>query len=74
MVRTFDGRRLRGARLAADVRPEHIALCIDKSVYSVHRYEQDSIRPSVAVVAAMADVLGGNVDDLLAPRGAVRAG
>lgn len=74
MTGTFDDRRVRNARLAAEVKPERLALCIDKSVYSVHRYEQGTITPSVEVGATMADVLGLNVDDLLTPWEAAYAG
>lgn len=70
-MRQFSGRRCREARLAAGLKPEQLALCIDRSVYSVHQYERNSQVPSATVLAAIADTLNITMDSLLVDREAV---
>lgn len=72
MARTFSGRRLRDARRAANLRPEQLALAVERSVFSVHSYECGRQQPPVDVLARIAEVLGRPVDDFLtdAPEGA----
>lgn len=64
MARMFSGRRLREVRTAAGLKPERLALLIDRSVYSIHQYERGTALPSVPVLGALADALGVAVDDL----------
>ncbi|MCZ2804337.1 helix-turn-helix transcriptional regulator [Modestobacter sp. VKM Ac-2983] len=65
MARCFDGQRLRDARLAADIRPEQLALAVERSVFTLHAYERGLVHPPVNVLAQLAGVLGRNVDDFL---------
>lgn len=64
MARTFSGRRLRETRLAAGLKPEQLALRIDRSVYSIHQYERGVMVPSAEVLGRLADTLGVAIDDL----------
>lgn len=65
MARCFDGQRLRDARIAAHLRPEQLALTINRSVFTVHAYERGAIHPPINVLAHLAEVLGRSVDDFL---------
>lgn len=66
MARKFSGSRLRAQRVAAGLSPEQLALRIDRSVYSVHVYEQGRARPSVGVLGSLADCLDCPVDAFFA--------
>lgn len=68
MARQFSGQRLRAARQAAGLKPEQLALLIDRSVYSIHQYERDVQVPSVSVLAAIAATLDVSMDSLLTAR------
>jgi transcriptional regulator with XRE-family HTH domain len=61
-VRTFSGARLRQQRIAASLKPEQLALAIDRSVYAVHEYERGRANPSADVLGALADTLDCPVD------------
>lgn len=63
MARRFSGALLREKRLAAGLRPERLAMLIDRSVFSVHQYERDTAKPSISALAACADTLGCSVED-----------
>ncbi|WP_310725052.1 helix-turn-helix transcriptional regulator [Streptomyces sp. N2A] len=65
MARTFSGPRLREARKSAGLSPEHLAISIGRSSYTIREYELSRTAPSVATLAAIADTLGVTVDDLL---------
>ena len=65
MARCFDGQLLRSARLAAHVRPEQLAVAVERSVFTLHAYERGQVQPPVNVLAQIAGVLGGSVDDFL---------
>jgi len=65
LTRCFDGQLLRDARVAAHVRPEQLALAVDRSVVTLHAYERGEVHPPVNVLAQIADELGGSVDDFL---------
>jgi DNA-binding XRE family transcriptional regulator len=66
VARTFSGARLRQKRTAAGIKPERLALTIDRSVYSVHEYERGRANPSADVLGALADALNCPVDDFYA--------
>jgi DNA-binding XRE family transcriptional regulator len=66
MFRTFSGAHLRAARLNAGLKPEQLALRVDRSVWSIHVYERGAAAPSAAVLGALADSLGCRIDDLYA--------
>jgi transcriptional regulator with XRE-family HTH domain len=66
MARTFSGPRLREARKSAGLSPEHLAISVGRSSYSIREYEMGRVTPSVTTLAAMADAVGCTVDDLLA--------
>lgn len=57
-MRKFSGRRLQEERTAIGLRPEAVALAIDRSVYSLSGYEAGRIDPPASVVAALAEKLG----------------
>lgn len=65
MARHFSGPRLRNARKSAGLTPEHLAISVGRSSYSIREYELGRVTPSVATLAAMADILGRTVDELL---------
>lgn len=62
--RQFSGSLLRQARRAAGLKPEQLALRIDRSVYSIHQYERGVAAPSTPVLGRLADVLDVKIDDL----------
>lgn len=64
MARTFSGRRLRKARLAAGLKREHLAVAIGRSAPTISMYEHGTGYPTVPVLAALADTLDVAVDDL----------
>lgn len=65
MARYFSGPRLREARKSAGLSPEQLAVSIGRSFYSVREWELGRVTPSVTTLAALADILGCTVDDLL---------
>lgn len=65
MARIFSGPRLREARKSAGLSPEHLAIGVGRSTYTIREYEMGRVNPSVATLAALADTLGRTVDDLL---------
>lgn len=65
MARSFSGRALRDARIAAGLRPEHVAVRVNRSAYSIIEYEAGRVTPSLPVAVALATVLGCPLDDLL---------
>ena len=65
MIRCYSGQRLRELRIAAGHSPESLALNIGRSVYSIHEYERGRVQPPVSVLARIAAVLGGTLDDFL---------
>lgn len=65
MARIFSGRRLRDARLSAGLSPEHLAIGVGRSSYTIREYELSRVAPSVATLAALADIVGCTVDELL---------
>ena len=74
MARQFDGQRLRSARIAANLRPEHLAHLVGRSVFTVHAYERGNIHPHINVLAQVADILGRRIDDFLAEEAVEYAG
>jgi transcriptional regulator with XRE-family HTH domain len=65
MARIFSGPRLREARKSAGLSPEQLAVNIGRSFYSVREWELGRVTPSVATLAALADIVGCTVDELL---------
>ena len=65
MARIFSGHRLREARKSAGLSPEHLAISVGRSSYTIREYELSRVAPSVATLAALADTVGCSVDDLL---------
>lgn len=66
MAKVFSGPSLRRARIAEGLRPEQLALSIERSVYSIHGYELGRICPPVDVLANIADILHCDINDFLA--------
>lgn len=62
----FSGERLRYARLAAGLRPEHVAVAICRSVDSVRGYETGRIDPPASLVAKLAAAVGTEPGELFA--------
>jgi transcriptional regulator with XRE-family HTH domain len=60
----FSPRRLRAARRAADLSIDALALRIGRRWSTVMRYERGEAAPSVAVLGALAHVLGCTIDAL----------
>lgn len=64
MARSFSGRRLCEQRRACNLRREHLAVTLNRSTRSIERYESGHVCPSADIVAALADALDANLDDL----------
>jgi transcriptional regulator with XRE-family HTH domain len=64
MARVFSGRLLREARKSHGLRPEHLALKVDRAAYTLLGWEADRAVPPVAVLARLADTLNVSIDDL----------
>jgi ribosome-binding protein aMBF1 (putative translation factor) len=62
----FAPERLRRTRRAAGMTPEHLAIAIGRSSYSVRDYEVGRITPPTAIVARLATALGCPVASLFA--------
>lgn len=71
VARKFSGQRLREHRLAAGLKPEQLALLIDRSVWTYFEYERGKTMPAVSTLGAIADQLGCSVDDLYVREAAV---
>ena len=54
----FSGGALRARRQAVGIRPELLAVKVDRSLPSLFHYEQNRTDPPASVVAALADALG----------------
>jgi transcriptional regulator with XRE-family HTH domain len=65
MARYFSGPRLREARKSAGLSPEHLAISVGRSSYSIREYEMGRVIPSTTILIAIADTLGRPVDDFL---------
>jgi transcriptional regulator with XRE-family HTH domain len=61
----FSGPRLRENRERVGLRREELAVRIHRSYISVVRFEQGSLRPSLATAASIAEVLGVPIDVLM---------
>jgi transcriptional regulator with XRE-family HTH domain len=66
VARTFSKERLRSARLAAGLKPEQLALRIDRSVFTIHQYERGDSAPPARLLGLLADHLDCTVDDFYA--------
>jgi transcriptional regulator with XRE-family HTH domain len=69
MARCFSASRLREARLAAGIRPELLAIRIDRSVYTIHEYERGRVSPTVSTLCSLAAALGCTLDYLFVEAG-----
>lgn len=63
MPRVYSGTRVRAMRKAAGPRVEHVAIHLDRSVYTVLEYEHGRVIPPTPVLAALADLYGCSTDD-----------
>jgi transcriptional regulator with XRE-family HTH domain len=63
MARKFSGALLQRRRKAAGLKPEQLALRVDRSVFAVHQWERGTSSPRAAVLAALADTLDCTVED-----------
>ena len=70
MDRTFDGQRLRQARLAAGVSLEQAAQTAGRSAFTVRAYETGAVDPPVNVMARLGRLLLHPIDDFLTAPGA----
>jgi transcriptional regulator with XRE-family HTH domain len=66
MARIFSGPQLREHRLSAGLKPEHVAIAIDRSTYSVREYELGRVTPSTETLGKLADVFDCPVDAFFA--------
>jgi predicted transcriptional regulator len=64
-MRYFSGQRVRSRRLELEMRPEHLAVLIEKSVSSVNMYEQELVVPPLPVALRLADALHCDLADFL---------
>ena len=61
----LSGTKLRAARIAADLRPEHVAVLVGRSTYSIHDYERGRVSPPISVLLALAEIYRVPLDALL---------
>ena len=61
----FDGMEFRRLRKEAGIRPEAMAVTLDRSAATVRFYEQGRAQPNLAMVGKIAAELGCNPLDLL---------
>lgn len=66
-MRQVDGAKLRRIRQERGMRPEALALQINRSVQTVNCYEIGRAQPPVPVLCQLAAALGVGVEDLLTP-------
>lgn len=66
-MRQVDGAKLRRIRQERGMRPEALALQINRSVQTVNCYEIGRAQPPVPVLCQLADALGVGVEALLTP-------
>ncbi len=69
MSRTYSGTRTRAMRKAAGSRVEHVAIHLDRSVYTVLEYEHGRVIPPTTVLASLADLYGCSIDDFFEMEG-----
>lgn len=62
MPRVYSGTRARDMRKAGGSRVEHVAIHLNRSVYTVLEYEHGRVIPPTAVLAALADLYGCPID------------
>jgi transcriptional regulator with XRE-family HTH domain len=60
----FSARRLRDARTAAGLSPEHVAVATGRSSFSVREWERGRVTPPTNLLGQIAATLGINVADL----------
>jgi transcriptional regulator with XRE-family HTH domain len=66
---SFSPRRLRAARCAAGLTPEHLAIATGRSFYTIAGWERGRVTPPTAVLPVIADVLGVQIADLFEDSG-----
>lgn len=66
MARKFSGTLLKERRKAKGLKPEQLALRVDRSVFAVHQWERGVCNPAAAVLGTLADTLDCTVDDFYA--------
>lgn len=66
MARRFSGRLLQQQRKGAGLKPEQLALRVNRSVFAVHQWERGTASPRASVLAALADTLNCSVEDFFA--------
>jgi len=54
---SFSAGRLRDARTAAGLTPEHVAIACDRSSFTVREWERGRVTPPTDVVCLLAEVL-----------------
>jgi DNA-binding XRE family transcriptional regulator len=61
----FDGEKFRAARERADIAREVCALKIGRKYPTIAAYEDGRVQPPITVAAALADLVGVDLDELL---------
>jgi transcriptional regulator with XRE-family HTH domain len=65
MARAFSPIKLRERRAAAGKSVEQLAVDINRTAYSIHRYERGQTAPPIGVLVMIVESLGCSIDDLL---------
>lgn len=66
MSSTFSPQRMRDARMARGLSPEHVAIAVGRTSFTVRAWESGKITPPTAALGELASVLGVTVDGLFA--------
>ncbi len=70
---SFSPRRLRDARIAAGLSPEHVAIATGRSSFTTREWERGRITPPTTALGQIAAVLGCSVADLFEAGGGADA-
>lgn len=70
VVREFSGALVREKRQQAGLRPEHVAVKIERSAFVIYQYETDRTCPPAPILGRLADLFDCSVDDFYARKAA----
>jgi predicted transcriptional regulator len=69
MTVTFNGEEMRRRRQAEGIRPERVAIAVDRCTATIRFYEQGRAVPTLEMAGRIADLLGCRLADLLSDDG-----
>lgn len=69
MTSTFSAQRLTSARKAAGLSPEHVAIAVGRSAFTVREWERGRVIPPTSLLGPIATLLGISVGALFGTEG-----